>query len=140
MFERRENAGMVARWLIAGLLLLVQLHLCQAEYVLPSGQKCLTCPSLVEQHKDDVQLSDGNHGDCHDCCELRPCDDNDKAPSAVLPVSLLNLTMALPIVEVQVTHFDFRVPILRIEFLVGTPTNGPPATTRSRAPPYSSRV
>lgn len=127
---------------MAGLLLLVQLHLCQAEYVLPGGETCFTCPMLSDDHdvSDTAQLASGAHGDCHDCCELRPCEDDGKVKAALAPVSVANLVLALPPALPLAEIPSFEEPRVEFEFLAGCPSTGPPASASPRAPPYSSRV
>lgn len=129
------------RWLsllLISVLMLGQIHLCQESYQLPNGQTCLTCPELVDPVQEVSTNSDGlaaAHGDCHDCCEVRPCSDQEK-PSleSVQAGSTFEFVACLPL------HFEFTVPTVSVKDAIAihvdsAPTTGPPGTKSSRAPP-----
>lgn len=126
--------------LVAILLLFVQLHLCQAEYVLPGGEKCYTCVALDEADHGHapLQVSEGEHGDCHDCCEIRPCDEGGKNEATVVPTSQNVLLMALPTALPNLVVPTVDEPYVTFVYLAGCPPTGPPTESRSRAPPAFS--
>lgn len=142
MFASDKSAGIVAKWLMGLLLLFVQLHFCQPEYTLPGGETCFTCPTLDQDDHDgtQVEFSAAKHGDCHDCCEIRPCDESGKEKAAVAQTFQFHLALALPSDLPLLTITSIKEPIAEFEFLDGSPTTGPPTSTQSRAPPVSSQV
>lgn len=137
-----KGAGIVAKWLTGLLLLFVQLHICQAEYTLPGGETCFTCPTLDQDDHSGTQVEtlSALHGDCHDCCEIVPCDESGKEKAAVVQTFQVQLVLALPsdlpILEIP----SIQEPLAEFEFLEGCPPTGPPTSTQSRAPPASSLV
>lgn len=121
-------------------LLVGQSHLCAHEYVKPSGQICETCLVLDDVPKPGIHPGASRlevaHGDCHDCCTIRSCDndsptaeaDNKPAPffPAILPPSLI-------FVPVVATEFrDARRPSVELYL-----PHGPPRERSARAPPVS---
>lgn len=137
-----KSAGLVAKWLMGLLLLFVQLHLCQAEYILPGGETCFTCPALDQKDHTgtQVEVTGGNHGDCHDCCELKPCDEAGKDKVAVVQSFQVEVVFAIPGAIPTLVIPTLEQPYIEFEFIEGCPTTGPPASGQSRAPPTSSSV
>lgn len=142
MFASDKSAGIVAKWLMGLLLLFVQLHICQAEYTLPGGETCFTCPTLDQDDHigTQVELSSQKHGDCHDCCEVKPCDEGGKDTAALAQALQFNLVFALPPTIPTINFLLIEEPVAEFEFLEGCPPTGPPATSKSRAPPASSNA
>jgi hypothetical protein len=124
------------RWvhlLLAWLIVLGQFHLCEPTYQFRDGLTCNTCPKLVDAPDD---LADGSvHNDCHDCCEIRACDDESLQDLALATSFSADVVLAIPPV------FEFRIPTRPIEFSVpvyqeSAPPTGPPGICASRAPPF----
>jgi hypothetical protein len=130
-----KRPGLLVKWLITAALLLVQIHICQAAYVLPTGRTCLVCPKIEEDGHTQAQIAaKDQHGDCHDCCELRECDDAGKVKAKIAP-PILSLAMALPIALLTVPVIQELEERVTTYYIEGCPPTGPPSSTRSRAPP-----
>ena len=120
--------------------LLGQSHLCASEYVLPSGQSCRVCLTLVDAPKLKASLSQNElqarHGDCHDCCSIKACDkdtqplkaDFKPAPvfAAILPPTFVFVSVIAPVFRAELP------PAVELYLPHGPPTDRP-----SRAPPVS---
>lgn len=149
--RRRKVTFPAVRWLhllLITLLFAGQIHLCQASYRLPSGRECGVCPTLenhlfaqsstfVDSHGSQRIVA--NHGDCHDCCEIRSCSGSEGHGQSALQSANFGLDfICLP------TRFEFSVvaapPIVTIAVHIeSAPATGPPSPTSSRAPPSSAR-
>lgn len=120
------------------MLLVVQIHICQANYILPGGEVCEVCPKIAacDTSADAYVLTSSDHGDCHDCCQLQACDDSSsvKAPVASAPILSLDLDIPfLPAISIQTVEIETLTTHF---FLEGAPPTGPPSPHRSRAPPF----
>lgn len=122
-----------ARWLMTFCLVASLIHFCPPEYITQSGAECSVC--AIQQHDESVSAESTPHGDCHDCCSIKSCDD--KAPSIAKSNSSLQfefnfliplspLQIAFPIIEEGSEYRDFNP---------ATPATGPPLERPSRAPP-----
>lgn len=126
--------------LISFLILLGQVHACQTTYVLPNGKECLKCGFLKDSYKQTLgsSLKSALHGDCHDCCKIKPCDGKGKSTPSAVTISPIQLDIDLPVAFNQPVLIelcaDFTVPV----FSEGCPATGPPSTRSSRAPPISA--
>lgn len=142
MLASDKSAGIVAKWLMGLLLLFVQLHICQSEYTLPGGETCYTCPTLDQDDHEgtQVEFSSTKHGDCHDCCEIKPCDESGKEKAAAAQTFQFHLALALPSDLPILAIPLIQEPLAEFEFLEGCPPTGPPTSCQSRAPPASSQV
>ena len=121
-------------------LLLAQAGFARASYVLPSGESCVTCPTL--QDALQVQPKAGErwevaaaHGDCHDCCTLtaKSSDAGDARIVADGFASHLDTILPEPVL-VGVPALRTTRPCVPV-FVPAHPPNGPPALSASRAPP-----
>jgi len=150
---REFGAGKISsvRWLhllLISLLFAGQVHLCQASYRLPTGRECSICPTLdahpfefssTVSDSHDSNLIAGNHGDCHDCCQIRGCSESDgHGQSALQSVTFGVYFICFP------TRFEFSFATLPqlvsvAVHIESAPATGPPSPTSSRAPPASSR-
>jgi len=114
--------GKVAMWLcrimVAVLLVGTEAHLCLPEYTRANGDPCTTCQELTDQPAHHAEVAN-THGDCHDCCVIKPCDDH-KPPQ---PAAATNL-------------FDWQVaPAPAFTFSLRVLTPEEPPQTRDVAPP-----
>ncbi|MBX3111407.1 MAG: hypothetical protein KF857_05295 [Fimbriimonadaceae bacterium] len=134
--------GRLAFWLcrvfVAVLLVGTQVHLCLPEYATATGDPCTKCQGLTDniaQPLGDFALV-GAHGDCHDCCFVKPCDDH-QPPRPVSPSSPLVWQCLAP------CQFELTLPVLDQDDLpswgavVTHLATGPPRATTPRAPPAS---
>ena len=130
------------RWiylLLISVLMLGQVHLCAESYQLANGQTCLTCLDLNDHPNltanDQPSLAATGHGDCHDCCKVRPCSEDGKSTlDSIAPYSGIQPAACLP------SKFRLELPPVSEPdpisvHVVSAPTNGPPGSTSSRAPP-----
>jgi len=119
--------------LLALVLVLSQVHFCEAVYVAATGNECRECLE-IPVHGDEGALSE-EHGDCHDCCELEVCE----APNgAEIPASAMQISWEFGILpEPPVLPAIERLPRLtqRFVFASGAPPTGPPRTRLTRGPP-----
>jgi hypothetical protein len=126
-------------FLISFLILLGQVHACQTTYVLPDGKECFKCVALKDncRQKSTPSLKSALHGDCHDCCKIKSCDNKGKPATVTSNLQPFNLDIDLPVAVRQpalVSHQQFFViPV----FSENCPATGPPSTRSSRAPPIS---
>lgn len=131
------------RWLLSLLILLAvmfgRVHPCQAVYVLPDGTTCQACLDL--EHGDSgniLTLGTGDHGDCHDCCQLVTClDEHTDDPALTSPI-LIPAPAALLSCGCQMvlpTRQAFT-PIL--SEVANAPIHGPPDRVDARGPPSST--
>ena len=124
-----------ARALVAIALLLSQVHFGPPEYVTDQGAPCTAC-ATISNLEECSQISSEPHGDCHDCCSIRACDEQASykfatnsnthqwdVPAALLDQYFVNIERQILFVQKQ------------IEFDPGAPSTGPPRLTPSRAPP-----
>jgi len=135
---RRVSIG---RWALALVLIVANLHWCREQFFLPDGALCGTCPTL--EHKDSLDFeraltATDNHGDCHDCCTIKPCDDETpddvaaKASSLTVHVAVLSEgPKTLPTILLGVVKREYLI-------LAGHPPTGPPASIFGRGPPSLS--
>lgn len=131
-----RNLGRGNRVFLAALLLLLQVHVCSAEYQLPDGRACSVCATLEDSH--DASLSDSDHGDCHDCCEISACEaaDNDAGIRSASPLPTFSLCLTA-IVSAPVFAL-VRVSNDPYGIAESYPPTGPPLLTVSRGPPFFS--
>ncbi len=118
--------------------LLGQSHLCASEYLLPSGQPCRVCLTLVDPPKLQASSAPSalhaRHGDCHDCCTIRACDKSpqslkaDFPPPPTFPAILSPTFVFVPVVVAAVR--PEASPAVELYLPHGPPTDRP-----SRAPP-----
>ena len=126
-------------FLISLMILLGQVHACQTTYVLPNGEDCSKCSSLKDNCRQTsvALLKSALHGDCHDCCKIKPCDSKGKSTQPAVTMSPVHLDIDLPVALRQPVpqglQIVFQIPV----FNDGCPATGPPATRSSRAPPIS---
>lgn len=127
-------------FLVSLLILLGQAHACQRTYILPNGEDCLKCSSLKDTCRQTsvASLKSALHGDCHDCCKIKPCDNKGKSTAPVVTISPAHLDIDLPMALRQPVpqglQIAFQIPV----FDDGCPATGPPSTRSSRAPPISA--
>ena len=128
------------RWLQAvliSLLVLGQVHLCQASYTLPDGQVCLTCPTLTDtsfaSNKHEAAI-EAPHGDCHDCCSVKDCDGGGHAQKAK-PLAPISIDICLPAEPVALALPSIEIEFQEIPHVESAPTHGPPVLSVSRGPP-----
>jgi hypothetical protein len=143
------NRGAMLRWrhsltkrlVLAMLLVVANLHFCREQFFLPDGALCVTCPTLEHENAEtpsQALKASNDHGDCHDCCTVKPCDDETpddvaaQASSLVIPIAVLAErapTLRLPLIE-----------LVPCEYLVlaGHPPTGPPIEILGRGPPSIS--
>lgn len=126
--------SLAGRALLALVLVLTQLHICEATYVRDSGLVCQECLT-IDDHGSDVSGIDKPHGDCHDCCEIRECEtpqtSETPGPSQQFgfEFSILPDPFVLP-------HFvDGTVQWDLFPFTLGAPATGPPLALLTRGPP-----
>jgi hypothetical protein len=131
----RQGKVWIVRWvhlLLAWLIVLGQFHLCEPTYQFRDGRTCFTCPDLADA---PTELADSVvHNDCHDCCEIRACDDESPQDLALATSFSADVVLAIPPV------FEFLIPTRPIKFSVpvyqeSAPPTGPPGICASRAPP-----
>lgn len=130
-----EGLPKFVRALVAIVVLLSQAHFCPPEYVTDRGAPCTACAtiSILEEFS---QISAEPHGDCHDCCSIKSCDDqasdqfatNSNTHQWDVPAALLDQDFVNNDRQIL---FDQK----RIEFDPATPSTGPPRHETSRAPP-----
>ena len=124
------------------LFLLGQLHICETSYAQPTGTRCEECLAL--DHKPDAipsgSIAATEHGDCHDCCALAPCHDEEKPQSTSgnpsrfdFSVAILPVAFVLPMTQ---ERFVQHIPVLQ----PSAPPTGPPGTRTARAPPHFSLI
>ena len=117
--------------------LLGQSHLCASEYVLPSGQPCRVCSTLVDPPGVDASphgTLQAPHGDCHDCCTVKTCDNDPQPVRADIksaPVFAAVLLPSLAFVPVVIRASRVELPPAVELYL----PHGPPIERPSRAPP-----
>ncbi len=130
------------RWvqqILIAIIALGQAHFCEPIYELPSGKACLACPTLSHPPATISVIAE-DHGDCHDCCELRACNGHENQELdttafgqviqvAVLPSHLIVISGDRLISRSKVAvHID------------SVPINGPPADRLSRGPPHPTNL
>lgn len=124
---------------LAILLFATQLHLCEPTYVLPTGQKCSTCPAIASVKQTDKSGLATQSRDCRDCCKLTGCHDNTK--SGLVAVTAPQIVPAILPCQTElvlcVLIVDSPISVPKIE---GVPPTGPPSPDNSRAPPHSTLV
>lgn len=119
--------------LLAGLLFVAQFHSCTQQFLNEVGQLCEACTAITLSEDCDESLA-AQHGDCHDCCSLMECGDEDQetaqnaAPNSFV-VAILSSEFESPSSIVVLPKWQFIV------FDAGAPTTGPPLPSGSRAPP-----
>lgn len=125
------------RLLLAVIVFIGQVHACWASFVLPTGDTCQKCPSLIAPTKGGpvswALPTDGEN--CLACCNLQGCDDTH---DEIVKTSTLGMDISLPIGTVLV----LVVPEQPSEERVCTSiqqhfANAPPREHPSRAPPSS---
>ncbi len=126
-------------FLISFLILLGQVHACQTTYVLPDGKECLKCVTLKDNCRQSTttSLKSALHGDCHDCCKIKACDNKVKSVPVASTGQNHSFDIDLPIAVRQPAFLSrqqfFVIPV----FSENCPATGPPSTRSSRAPPTS---
>lgn len=126
--------------LLIWVLFFGQVHLCQASYQLPDGQKCAVCPQLIDtkspQQRFDTDFVSDSHGDCHDCCELDSCDDHDQAEQSKSQPAFEFIDVPIPLKHIQFQRL--QITAVRPVYVPSAPATGPPSPHSSRAPPEST--
>ena len=124
--------------LMAVLLLGVQMHLCSPTFQYADGRQCETCPTLSHPETPESSsafLTDG-HGDCHDCCVLTSCHDEEPTQSNLLSQSAPSLAIDIPKSVELPTEWVIETPRSIVPFIEGCPPTGPPLDTSPRGPPF----
>lgn len=124
--------------LMAVLLLGVQMHLCSPTFQFADGRQCETCPTLSHPETPESSrafLTDG-HGDCHDCCVLTACHDDETPQSDLLAQSAFSLVIDIPKSIELPTGWVVRTPRSTVHFIAGCPPTGPPGDASPRGPPF----
>lgn len=124
--------------LMAVLLLGVQMHLCSPTFQYADGRQCETCPTLSHPETSESSstfLTDG-HGDCHDCCVLTSCHDEEPTQSDLLNQSAPSLAIDIPKSVELPTEWVIETPRSIVLFIEGCPPTGPPLDTSPRGPPF----
>lgn len=137
----------ILRWfqlLLITLLLLGQFHLCEASYQLPNGQTCFACPKLDDKScgdlKDRTPGLQARHGDCHDCCVLRACEDKShESPTLAPGWAAFDLVACFP------PKLQILIPCGPLcgsmpMHIASAPITGPPSQKSSRAPPLAMNL
>lgn len=126
--------------LLIWVLFFGQVHLCQAAYELPNGQKCAVCPQLTDPTESEPHFEakavKSSHGDCHDCCELDSCEDHGQAEQSKSQASFEFIDVPLPLGQIQFQRF--HVNRSRPVYVASAPATGPPSPHSSRAPPENT--
>lgn len=124
------------RFLLIVCCFIGQSHLCQYGFRLPDGTNCEECLTLQDVASPSMELvSAGEHGDCHDCCVLDSCDDHSKMDAVAASTTYFPTVVDLP-TSLPIQHYKRLNVVQPIGVHVdGTPANGPPRRTSSRAPP-----
>lgn len=124
--------------LMAVLLLGVQMHLCSPTFQFADGRQCETCPTLSHPETAESSrafLTDG-HGDCHDCCVLTACHDDETPQSDLLAQSAFSLVIDIPKSIELPTGWVVRTSRSTVHFIAGCPPTGPPGDASPRGPPF----
>jgi len=124
--------------LMAVLLLGVQLHLCSPTFQFADGRQCETCPTLSHPETPESSgafLTDG-HGDCHDCCALTSCHDDEYTQSDLLSQSAPSLVIDIPKSVELPSEWEVETPLSIALLIEGCPSTGPPLDTSPRGPPF----
>ena len=117
------------------MLFAAQVHLCEPSFRLPNGQTCLTCPTLSDIPAKAESGLTAQHGDCHDCCVEVTCSEHDHGSAAIGSGWVAFEVVALLPTQIDISTDavdDFRPCFVHV---ASAPNNGPPNSTRSRAPP-----
>lgn len=117
-----------------------QAHACLGTWVLPNGTECPSCPkgpcddgSLLES-ATGLGTEFGTVTDCHLCCSLSPCEQDDQA-SATSKSFGFEFQLALTESVLAVPTYGIAAPrSVHVEIEAGFP-NAPPSVRQSRAPP-----
>jgi hypothetical protein len=103
-----------------------------AYYALPSGERCVTCPTLEDEQDRTLRAE---HGDCHDCCALTlstspsPMGAIEKSGTQFDLVAILDCPLAA-------AKLSRRVAVRQVHaYLTACPSHAPPRSNTSRAPP-----
>ena len=124
-------------WAILTLLVVAQAHFCAPQFVLPDGSVCTVCIEL--DHADELPGSDSRideaHNDCHDCCSLVTCDEEDQDEPATIPGSSTSIVGILNDQPAALPTIIPDAPVARTVYVESCPINGPPRQLSSRAPP-----
>ena len=124
-----------ARVLVTFFVLLAQVHICPPIYITEQGTHCSAC-AVISEPDDCAQIIADPHGDCHDCCSIKSCDDGMTKQLLMLSsVNPWNFPFALPTHSLQVIGPELSSPQGQIEFDPSAPSTGPPRNRSSRAPP-----
>lgn len=129
------------RLLILLLLMIAgQVHACSGSWVMPDGRKCPDCRSgpcedRSERGPRGISAFDASAiQDCHTCCSLTSCDDDEKPESSVrgsssqVDFALISAEILLPIrpwVGTRTVHTHLEACY----------ANAPPEENSPRAPP-----
>ena len=116
------------------IFLFSQLHICVSNYVTNMGVSCEKCVQIEPNNDCDATLA-SSHGDCHDCCSLRSCEDGNQAVAKVVSGSSFELVVVLPAQVEVVIYQTFLGAAPAVPFDPSAPTTGPPLSRSSRAPP-----
>ena len=134
-----DGMKLLHAFLVSFLILLGQVHACQTTYVLPDGKECLKCEILKDncRQRSTASLKSALHGDCHDCCKIKSCDNKGKSASVTSTLQHFNIVIDLPIPIRQPALPGRQVFCAIPIFSENCPATGPPTTRSSRAPPIS---
>lgn len=119
--------------LLALLLLVSQLHLCEPTYTLPTGERCVACPIIAKSKVAAASIQ----GDCRDCCKLTSCEHNAKTTPVVLASSHVAPAILPSKADFEVHFILVSSPVV-VPQIEGFPPTGPPSPDNSRAPPSSA--
>lgn len=125
--------GWSGQALLAFILVISQLHVCEPNFVRLSGEDCGVCETLT-WHPSGASMSD-SHGDCHDCCELQECS---TPPTLVSALSVIGVHFELGILPEPPVLPEFAEAtegFRRTCFIESAPPLGPPTRCTSRGPP-----
>jgi len=138
LFGIQKNGRLAVACAVIFCLLISLVHACPPEYITAAGTDCTLCLGL--DHEDNATKNISSHGDCHDCCSIKSCDDQDrtiiKAPGS-FQFELVGVFPTAPDV-VTAPLADFVSSPLTFD--PGRPATGPPREQSSRAPPFFSLV
>lgn len=124
--------------LLAIAVSLLQVHFCGPTFLMSDGSLCPTCPTLVDNtvnHEARKQIAEQRHGDCHDCCKLTECKDNDGKQPVTSASSQHFDYLALAQLPNQLVLPDIEFAGCAPPFEPGRPATGPPSERPARAPP-----
>ena len=111
-----------------------QLHICVSNYVTDTGVTCVKCVQIEPGLDCDTNLAN-SHGDCHDCCSLQACEDDNQHTAKIVSYSSVELVAVLPAQFDIASYQAVSEQSVLVPFDPSAPTTGPPLNKSSRAPP-----